>query len=72
MAKAPKQIELSYQALSSELNETLNALQQDDVDIDAALTYYQRGLELVQQLKKYLETAENTVEKLDAKYSSAP
>jgi exodeoxyribonuclease VII small subunit len=71
MAKISKQTQPSYQALSAELNETLAALQQDDVDIDSALKYYQRGLILIEQLKKYLETAENNVEQLHAKYSGS-
>jgi exodeoxyribonuclease VII small subunit len=67
MAKTTKQPEPNYQELSNELNEVLLALQQDDVDIDAALNYYQRGLSLVEQLKKYLESAENKIDKLQAK-----
>jgi exodeoxyribonuclease VII small subunit len=70
MAKAIKKAAISYQELSAELTEVLTALQQEDVDIDDALKYYERGLELVTQLKDYLETAENTVVKLQAKFSS--
>jgi exodeoxyribonuclease VII small subunit len=70
MVKTPKQSEPQYQELSAQLNEVLAALQKEDVDVDAALVYYRQGLELVQRLKTYLNTAENTVVQLQTKYTS--
>jgi exodeoxyribonuclease VII small subunit len=57
----------SYEALNHELETILADLQRDDLDIDQALRHYQRGLELVKQLEKYLKTAENKVTELKAK-----
>jgi exodeoxyribonuclease VII small subunit len=60
----------SYQSLTQELETLLAELQHEDIDIDVALKHYQRGLELVQQLEDYLNTAENQVKELKAKHSS--
>lgn len=60
----------AYAALKSELETVMLELQRDDLAIDAALQHYQRGLELVQQLERYLATAENTVRELKAKFNT--
>jgi exodeoxyribonuclease VII small subunit len=59
--------ELDYRALSDELETIVEALQRDDIDVDVAMQKYERGLELVEQLEKYLKTAENRIEKLSSK-----
>jgi exodeoxyribonuclease VII small subunit len=64
MAKTDK----SYQALTRELEQLLAELQQEDIDIDVALKHYERGLELVKQLEEYLNSAENKVKELKAKF----
>jgi exodeoxyribonuclease VII small subunit len=61
---APKQ---NYQDLSSELDEVLDKLQSDDLDVDSAISLYEKGLKLVTELEKRLETAENKVRELKAK-----
>jgi len=61
----------SYEALKSELDKVMAELQREDLDVDAALDYYRRGLELVGQLQAYLETAENTLTELQAKAGPA-
>lgn len=58
-----------YQALSSELESVMAELQREDLDVDAALKHYKRGLELVKQLEEYLETAENKVRTLKAQFN---
>lgn len=58
-----------YQALKTELDEIMLALQQENLDVDQALKYYERGLELVKSLESYLKTAENRVHELKAKFS---
>jgi exodeoxyribonuclease VII small subunit len=55
----------SYQGLSSELDTILNALQAPEVDIDSALELYKRGQKVLKELERYLQTAENTVRKLN-------
>ncbi|HVV66591.1 MAG TPA: exodeoxyribonuclease VII small subunit [Candidatus Saccharimonadales bacterium] len=56
----------NYQELKDELDKILEDLQREDLDVDAALKDYQRGLELVRQLEAYLASAENTVKELKA------
>ena len=56
--------EINYRQLSAELDELLHELESTDIDIDDALQKYQRGMEIVEQLEKYLKTAENKVKKI--------
>lgn len=58
--------EVDYRALSDELESIVLTLQQDDIDVDSAMQKYERGLELIKQLEKYLKTAENKIEKLSS------
>jgi exodeoxyribonuclease VII small subunit len=58
-----------YEELRQELDAILDDLQSGTLDIDQALTKYKRGLELVKQLEKYLDSAENTVRELQAKFN---
>jgi exodeoxyribonuclease VII small subunit len=58
-----------YQALQAELDAIMLALQQEDLDVDQAVQYYERGLKLVGQLQAYLKTAENKVTELKAKFN---
>jgi exodeoxyribonuclease VII small subunit len=59
----------NYQVLKDELETVLSKLQAEDLDVDEALSLYQRGLELVKQLDNYLKTAENTVQELKARFN---
>ncbi len=54
----------NYAGLSQELNEILTKLQSSDLDIDEAIKLYERGLNIANQLEKYLKTAENKITKL--------
>lgn len=56
--------DLDYRALSDELETIIQALQQDDIDVDVAMVKYERGLELTKQLETYLQAAENKISKL--------
>jgi len=60
-----------YQSLSAELDTVMLELQREDIDVDMALKHYQRGLELVQELEKYLATAENKVRQLKAQFDTS-
>jgi exodeoxyribonuclease VII small subunit len=66
MAKAKPE---DYQTLRAELDEIMLALQREDLDVDQALKYYERGLQLVKKLETYLQTAENKVSHLKAKFN---
>lgn len=61
---------LTYQQLSSELEQVVADLQREDTNVDEALTQYKRGLELIALLEKQLKGAENTVIELKAKFSA--
>ncbi|MBC7581740.1 exodeoxyribonuclease VII small subunit [Aeromicrobium sp.] len=58
--------EVDYGALSDELETIVLDLQQDTIDVDIAVQKYERGLELISKLEKYLKTAENKIEKLNS------
>jgi exodeoxyribonuclease VII small subunit len=60
----------TYAALQAELSELLIRLQNESIDIDDAITCYARGLELTQEIKAYLDTAEHTIKTLQANHPS--
>jgi exodeoxyribonuclease VII small subunit len=63
---APKE---NYQDLSQKLDDVLDKLQSEDLDVDTAISLYEQGLNLVAELEKRLETAENKVRELKADQS---
>jgi exodeoxyribonuclease VII small subunit len=63
---APKD---NYQDLSQKLDDVLDKLQSEDLDVDTAISLYEQGLNLVAELEKRLETAENKVRELKADQS---
>lgn len=65
---ATKKPTIEYASLKAELDVVMAELQREDLAVDIALTQYERGLELVSQLEKYLTTAENRVTELKAKF----
>jgi exodeoxyribonuclease VII small subunit len=56
--------DINYATLRHELDVLLEKLQSDDVEIDEALKLYERGVEITKQLENYLESAENTIQKI--------
>ncbi len=62
MAKASK----SYLQLSQELDEILLWFESDEVDLDQAVAKYQEAMQLIQQMEKYLKTAQNKIRKVSA------
>jgi exodeoxyribonuclease VII small subunit len=59
----------NYQDLSQKLDDVLDKLQSEDLDVDTAISLYEQGLNLVAELEKRLETAENKVRELKADQS---
>lgn len=59
-----------YRALHTELDTILDKLQAAEFDIDDAIKSYERGMEIVLELERYLKQAENKVTKLQAKFES--
>jgi exodeoxyribonuclease VII small subunit len=56
--------EPDYQTLREELDSILDELQNSEIDIEQALSHYQRGQEIVKQLQTFLSQAENKITKL--------
>ena len=59
-----------YQSLNKELDEIMDKLQGDELSIDTAVTYYERGMEIVQLMESQLKEAENKVTKIKADWES--
>jgi exodeoxyribonuclease VII small subunit len=55
---------VTYQALSQELEQVLQALQSPGVHVDEAVALYESGLKLVAALQQRLKEAENTIDHL--------
>jgi exodeoxyribonuclease VII small subunit len=60
-----------YAELQRELDSILERLQHDEVDIDAAVKSYERGMEIVKELEAHLKAAENKVTKLQARFEAS-
>lgn len=59
-----------YTTLQNELNETMEKLQSAEViDIEEAVKMYERGMQIIEELKSHLKTAENKVAKIKADFS---
>ncbi len=59
---------LTYAELDSEIEKVMLELARDDLDVDLAVKYYERGLTLVKQLEEYLVSAENKIIEVKAKF----
>ncbi|MEO8784996.1 MAG: exodeoxyribonuclease VII small subunit [Candidatus Saccharimonadales bacterium] len=59
---------IDYHALNQELQTILTALESDDLDIEASIVQYKRGMEIVSQLQAYLKSAQTTVDKVKASW----
>ncbi|HUD05592.1 MAG TPA: exodeoxyribonuclease VII small subunit [Candidatus Saccharimonadales bacterium] len=57
---------LSYDQLNLELEELITKLQDPNIGVDNALVLYKRGREIIKDLKEYLKTVKNTVEKINS------
>lgn len=55
MAKTQK----TYRELMQALDAVMQSLQADDLDVDAAITYYEKGIALANEIEEYLMKAEN-------------
>ena len=55
---------IDYQTLRNELDEILDELQNGDLDIELAITKYERGQEILKSLGDFLNEAENKITKI--------
>lgn len=58
----------TYQQLRGQLDELLVKLQNPDCDVDQAVELYQQALQVIIKLEKRLESAENTIQKVQADF----
>lgn len=56
--------ERSYKELSQELNLVIRALESNELELEDALIYYEKGVNLLRMLKLRLNEAEQRVETL--------
>ncbi len=63
--------EPAFADLMKELEEIVEWFDQDNLDIDASLSKFERGLEIAETLKKRLDGVENKVTKIKAKFDAA-
>ena len=59
-----KSSEPNYQELNAQLEAILSQLENGQLDVDEAIKQYEKGMEIVKELEKYLKTAENKVKKV--------
>lgn len=60
----------SFAESFAELEAITTDLERDDLDLDDAVTKFERGLQLAQQLKTKLSSVEQRVEAIRKKFSS--
>ena len=58
----------TYQQLNEELTKLLDWFEGDRVNLDEASAKYEQAVELIQQMEKYLATAENKIKKISTKF----
>ncbi len=62
--------DFNFSQALGELEEITTYLESSEVDLNVAIAKFERGTELAGELKKYLQTAENKVETLKARFES--
>ena len=61
---------IDYKGLSAELDGIVTKLQTADLDVDEAVKFYERGMEISKELEAYLKDAENKVTKIKADWEA--
>jgi exodeoxyribonuclease VII small subunit len=54
----------SYRVLNEELEEVIQKLQSEGLDMDDVILEYQKGINLVETMEKYLKSARNKITKV--------
>jgi exodeoxyribonuclease VII small subunit len=57
----------SYKQLNQELEAVLDRLQSSDLDVDQIINEYQKGIDIVEELEKYVKSAQNKITKINQK-----
>ncbi len=55
----------SYKELQEELDTIISELQSEEIDIDEAVIKFEQATKITKQIKKYLDTAENTLKRVN-------
>lgn len=53
----------NYKTMMAELTQLLADMQSENADVDETIVKFERGQELIAQLRDYLKKAENTITK---------
>lgn len=56
--------EKTYKQLQQELDVLMDKLQDDELDVDTAITTYEAASKIITDLQKHLKTAENKLNKV--------
>jgi exodeoxyribonuclease VII small subunit len=57
----------SYKEMATELDELMLWFESGDIDIDEAVIKYEEAMKLLDEMEKYLKTAENKIKKITIK-----
>lgn len=60
-----------FEAALAELEEITRWFESSEVDLDAGLAKFERGMELAAALKEHLQTVENRVERVKARFAAS-
>lgn len=58
----------NYQQMADELARLIDWFESDDVNLDEAVAKYEQAMQLLKQMEDYLNTAENKIKKISAKF----
>ena len=68
MTKTDDNSQASFSSKMAELEAVTTWFESEDVDLNEALTKFERGMSLIDELKRELKQVENRVEKIKAKF----
>jgi exodeoxyribonuclease VII small subunit len=57
----------SYKQLSQELADIIAWFESEDIDLDAAITKYEKAVTIIEKMEKFLNEAENKIKKVTSK-----
>ena len=63
-----KSTDFDYGSKMKQLEDLLQQIESDELDVETAITKFESGIQLVDELEKYLTTAENKIEKIKQRF----
>lgn len=64
-----KKTDTNYAELKSQLDEILGKMEDPQIDVDTSVELYKQGMETVQALEEYLQSAETKIKTIRAKFN---